>query len=140
MALKQVFSPIAIGPVEIPNRVVRTGHGTGLGGGTISDQLIDYHVARARGGVGLTIIELMAVHSSAYPFLTADGAGVLDGYRKLMEQVRPYGMRVFQQLGHLGNEAPQRDGEGQYPLAQRHARQDVVYQIRRRPGHSSCAA
>ena len=110
MALKQVFSPIAIGPVEIPNRVVRTGHGTGLGGGTISDQLIDYHVARARGGVGLTIIELMAVHSSAYPFLTADGAGVLDGYRKLMEQVRPYGMRVFQQLGHLGNEAPQLDG------------------------------
>lgn len=108
--LKHVLTPIRIGPVEIPNRVTRTGHGTGLGGGTISETLIDYHVARARGGVGLTIIELMALHSSAYPFLAAGSAGVVEGYRSLMAQVRPYGMRVFQQLGHLGNEIPQADG------------------------------
>ena len=108
--LKHIIKPVQIGPVTIPNRVVRTGHGTGLGGGTISDALIDYHVARAKGGVGLTILELMALHSSAYPFLTANGEGVVEGYRKLMEQVRPFGMRVFQQLGHLGNEIMQADG------------------------------
>ena len=108
--LRHILRPLAIGPVEIPNRVVRTGHGTGLGGGTISDDLIAYHVARAKGGVGLTILELMSLHSSAYPFLTANAPTILEGYRKLMEQVRPYGMRVFQQLGHLGNEIPQADG------------------------------
>lgn len=110
MTLRHVIKPLDIGPVTIPNRVVRTGHGTGLGGGTISDDLIDYHVARAKGGVGLTIIELMSLHSSAYPFLAADSEGVVDGYRKLMQQVRPHGMRVFQQLGHLGNEVMQADG------------------------------
>jgi 2,4-dienoyl-CoA reductase-like NADH-dependent reductase (Old Yellow Enzyme family) len=104
------MTPIDIGPVTIPNRVVRTGHGTGLGGGTMSDILVDYHVARARGGVGLTILEALAVHSSAYPFLIAGSPGLVEGYQKLMERVRPFGMRVFQQIGHLGNEIPQADG------------------------------
>lgn len=108
--LKHIVKPVQIGPVTVSNRVVRTGHGTGLGGGTISDALIDYHVARAKGGVGLTILELMALHSSAYPFLTANADGVVEGYRRLMERVRPFGMRVFQQLGHLGNEIMQADG------------------------------
>jgi len=108
--LKHVMTPIDIGPVTVPNRVVRTGHGTGLGGGTMSDILVDYHVARARGGVGLTILEAIAVHSSAYPFLIAGSRGLVEGYQKLVARVRPYGMRVFQQIGHLGNEIPQADG------------------------------
>ena len=104
------MTPIALGPLTVPNRVVRTGHGTGLGGGTMSDTLVDYHVARARGGVGLTILEALAVHSTAYPFLIAGSPGLLEGYRKLMARVQPYGMRVIQQIGHLGNEIPQADG------------------------------
>src|SRR5690606_19969567 len=104
LSLSHVLSTGRIGPVEIPNRVVRTGHGTGLGGGTMSDALIDYHVARARGGVGLTVLELASVHHSAYPFLRAGAPGLVEGYVKLMDAVRPYGMRVFQQIGHLGNE------------------------------------
>jgi 2,4-dienoyl-CoA reductase-like NADH-dependent reductase (Old Yellow Enzyme family)/thioredoxin reductase len=105
-----MFTPIQIGPITIPNRVVRTGHATGLGEGTMSDALIGYHRERAKGGVGLSIIELMSLHSSAYPFLRGGAPGLVDGYRKLMDQVRPYGMRVFQQLGHMGNEMPQADG------------------------------
>src|SRR3546814_4553791 len=75
----------------------------------MNDRLIDYHAARAKGGVGLTIIELLSVHSSAYPFFIAGSPGIVEGYRKLMERVRPYDMRVFQQIGHLGNEIPQAD-------------------------------
>lgn len=107
---RHALAPIAIGPVTVPNRVVRTGHGTGLGGGTISDDLIAYHAARAKGGVGLTILELMSVGSSAYPLLHTGNPGVVEGYAKLMEAVRPHGMRIFQQLGHLGNEIPEADG------------------------------
>lgn len=107
---RHALAPISIGPVTLPNRVVRTGHGTGLGGGTISDDLIAYHVARAKGGVGLTILELMSVGSSAYPLLHTGNPGIVEGYARLMAEVRPYGMRVFQQLGHLGNEIPEADG------------------------------
>jgi len=110
MSLKHVLTPIKIGPVEVPNRVVRTGHGTGLGGGTLNDRLIDYHVARARGGVGLTVIEVISAQPTVYPLLQAGAPGMAEGYRKLMEQVRPFGMRVFQQIGHLGHENFSPDG------------------------------
>lgn len=106
MALKHVLTPLKVGPVTLKNRVVRTGHGTGIGGGTMNDALIAYHVARARGGVGLTIIELAHMPGSVYSFLVAGAPGIVDGYRKLMDGVRPYDMKVFQQIGHLGNEIP----------------------------------
>lgn len=110
MTLRHILTPFQVGPVTLPNRVVRTGHGTGIGLGTINDALIDYHVARAKGGVGLTIIELLSVASSAYPFLHQHGTDLVAGYRRLMAQVQPFGMKVFQQIGHLGNEIPQADG------------------------------
>ena len=110
MALRHMLTPLRLGPVTVPNRIVRTAHGTGIGGGTMNDALIEYHAARARGGVGLTVIEAAQVHRTFYPFFNAGAPGLVEGYRRLMERVRPHGMKVFQQLGHLGNEIPQADG------------------------------
>jgi len=110
MNLKRILEPIALGPVTVPNRIVRTAHGTGFGGGTISDALIEYHAARARGGVGLSILEALSVRGTAYPFLISGAPGLVQGYRKLMDRVRPYGMKVLQQIGHAGNEIPLADG------------------------------
>ena len=42
-----------------PNRIARTAHSTG----TVGEDLIAYHEERARGGVGLTIIEIAGVQS-----------------------------------------------------------------------------
>src|SRR3546814_16514990 len=58
----KALEPISIAGVEIPNRVVRTAHSTHFGSGGIVPSLIDYHVERARGGVGLTILEIAGVH------------------------------------------------------------------------------
>ena len=61
MALKLVYEPLKIRGCVIPNRVSRSAHATGLSNfGVMSDRLIDYHVARAKGGVGLTILEAAA--------------------------------------------------------------------------------
>lgn len=106
----RALSPLAIGPVTVANRIVRTGHGTGIGAGTMNANLIDYHVERAKGGVGLTILEALAVGSSAYPFLFSGAPGLIEGYRTLIDHVAPYGMKIFQQIGHLGNEIPELDG------------------------------
>ncbi len=103
MALTHVLTPIKIGRVEIPNRVVRTAHATNLGLGTMSDDLIAYHEARARGGVGLTFIEILSVHRSTPFTLNVFSPGIEDGYRKLVDRVRPHGMRLFQQLWHGGH-------------------------------------
>ena len=104
--LRRVFEPISIGGVEIPNRVVRTAHLTKLGMGLVSEDLIEYHAARARGGVGLSIIEATAVHPSSVLGLAGYDDGVIPMYKKLTDTVRPLGMRVFQQLWHGGHIYP----------------------------------
>ena len=110
MTLKYVLEPIRIGGVTVPNRVVRTAHGTGIGGGSMSDDLIAYHAARARGGVGLTILEILGVHPTSPAPLNMFDATLDDGYYKLLETVRPYGMIIFQQLWHGGHNASPLDG------------------------------
>src|SRR5262249_10342560 len=113
MALKRVFEPINIGNVEIPNRIVRTAHG-----GYFSSQrylggpdLIAYHLARAQGGVGLSILDAAEVHGSAAHGLSLRDDRVIDSFKELMKAIRPTGMKIFQQLWHGGHLYPA-DGGG----------------------------
>jgi 2,4-dienoyl-CoA reductase-like NADH-dependent reductase (Old Yellow Enzyme family)/NADPH-dependent 2,4-dienoyl-CoA reductase/sulfur reductase-like enzyme len=103
MTLTRIFEPLAIRGVIIPNRIVRTGHLTKLAIGGVSDELIAYHLARARGGVGLSVLEACAVHPSSALAMTSFDDSVIDGYRRLADAVRPHGMRLFQQLWHGGH-------------------------------------
>ena len=105
-----VLSPIDIGGVTIPNRVVRTAHATGIGGGHLSPDLIEYHAARARGGVGLTIIEILSVHPSSPASLNAFDPRLPDEYAQLVEACSPHGMKLFQQVWHAGHNGSPLDG------------------------------
>ena len=67
MALDHVLSPLTINGLDIKNRVLRTAHGTNLGDGAFSNDLISYHEARAKGGVGLTCIEACLLYTSPSP-------------------------------------------------------------------------
>ncbi|MEM9623811.1 MAG: FAD-dependent oxidoreductase, partial [Pseudomonadota bacterium] len=107
---EHVLSPISINHVDVPNRVVRTAHATGIGGGTMSDDLIAYHAARARGGVGLTIIEILSVHPSSPATLNSFDPSLPEGYSKLMSACAPHGMKVFQQIWHAGHNGSPLDG------------------------------
>ncbi len=106
-ALPQVLTPGWIGSVKIRNRIVRTAHGTVLGGpqGLITDELVAYHETAARGGSGLTILEIATVHKSSPGALRANDDRIISGYATLMARLRPLGTRVFQQLWHGGAQA-----------------------------------
>src|ERR1700688_4200788 len=104
MPIRHMFKPIGVGKIEIKNRVVRPAHGTGIGNGCLSDDLMAYHEERARGGVGLTILEPISVDYSASPSrLNPHDPNLVSNYRRLVDTVRPFGMRVFQQLWHAGH-------------------------------------
>lgn len=111
MSYEHVLAPIEINGMEIKNRVVRTAHGTNIGQGRITDELIAYHEARAAGGCGLTILEAASVHPTDMGTLRLHDASAVDDYRRLMSRLAPYGMTVFQQLGHLGYEGVTADGD-----------------------------
>ncbi|MDE0613890.1 MAG: NAD(P)-binding protein [bacterium] len=110
MSYEHVLVPIEINGLEIKNRVARTAHGTNIGQGRVTDELIAYHEARAAGGCGLTILEAASVHPTDMGTLRLHDASVVDDYRRLMGRLAPYNMAVFQQLGHLGYEGVTADG------------------------------
>lgn len=109
-AFPRTFSPIRIGNVQVPNRVARAAHLTRYGGPFVTDDLIEYHVARARAGVGLSILEATAVDPSSSLGLIAYDDNAVEGFQRLVDACRPYGMRVFLQLWHGGHHLPQAMG------------------------------
>jgi 2,4-dienoyl-CoA reductase-like NADH-dependent reductase (Old Yellow Enzyme family) len=113
-----VDQPITIGGCEIRNRVVRAAHGTLFGMGEVSERLIAYHEARARGGVGLSVVEIMTVHPSSLGALPGFLDTVSPGLEELARRCHAHDMRVFQQLWHGGaNSHPFEGGPGWAPSA-----------------------
>src|SRR6478736_4507722 len=106
--LDRLFSPLALGSVTIPNRIVSTSHQTSLVHHHLpTDELIAYHRARARGGAGLIVVEATAIHHTG--LLTAHTLGgylpeIVPAYRRLSEAVHEYDTRLFVQLFHGGRE------------------------------------
>lgn len=106
-----VLTPTRIGNVEIKNRVVRPGHATALPRmGDVTEELIAYHEARAKGGVGLTIIEIMGIHPCGPGPLLAFNPALEESYPRMMERLHRPGMKVFQQLWHPGHVGMPLDG------------------------------
>jgi 2,4-dienoyl-CoA reductase-like NADH-dependent reductase (Old Yellow Enzyme family)/thioredoxin reductase len=108
VTLEHLFRPLEIGPVELPCRVVSASHQTTL----VHDHLptgefVAYQQARAAGGVGLIIMEAVAIAPAG--LLTSHTiGGYLDGtvaaYRRIADAVQPHGTRLFVQLFHGGRE------------------------------------
>ncbi len=105
------FAPYKIKKVELRNRVIRTSMGSGIpAGGLINDELIAFHVARARGGVALTYIDPAKVHWSSPAYIDNTRPEVVDGMRRLTAAVHAEGTRVFQQMMHGGPTNIPQDG------------------------------
>jgi len=103
----RLFSEIEIGPVTIPNRIVSTGHHTYLAHQHPGEAMIAYHEARARGGVGLIVTEIIAIHETAMfsgNLLMALDENCIPSYRALAERVHAHGSKLFGQLFHQGRE------------------------------------
>ena len=112
MTFDAVMSPLRLGGVELPNRVVRAPHLTQYTSrGRVTERFVAYHEARARGGVGLTILESATVDRRSSPApLDASGDAVIEGWSMVAEAVHRHGMKVFAQLYHGGNQVAPLDG------------------------------
>lgn len=112
---ENLFEPLQIAGVTIPNRIARAAHGSGLPWVDDADDLIAYHEARAAGGVGLSFQAWGGVHPTssnkpgmkpmpggAFPFYER---AIIAGTRRLTEAVHRHGSKIFLQLVHRGNQA-----------------------------------
>lgn len=104
--LSRVFEPLLVGGMHVPNRIVRAAHDTGFGSPGVTADHIAYHLARARGGCGLTILEASSVHPSSRLHVALFRNEIEPELAALVEAVRPHGMKLVQQLWHGGNLYP----------------------------------
>jgi len=105
------MSPITVNGSVWKNRITRTAHGTGYGvDGKVSDRLIAYHEARARGGVGSLFLETCGVHPSSPGPLWAFRDDIVEGWGRIAERMHSHDVRVLPQLWHGGGQAFPPDG------------------------------
>ena len=98
MRYPNVFQEQRIAGCTIPNRIVRTAHSTGARG----EDLIAYHEARAKGGVGLSVIEIAGVTTDSPTGIPVYADDVLPFYEEFSTRMHRHGTQVFQQLWHGG--------------------------------------
>lgn len=108
MPLNHLFSEAKIGSLSLKNRVILPAMGSLYPdkGGLVSDKLIAYHVARARGGCALNIVEIAAVHptSKAPRNLSIYDDSFIPGLSRLASAVKKAGGRAAIQIWHAGRQ------------------------------------
>jgi 2,4-dienoyl-CoA reductase-like NADH-dependent reductase (Old Yellow Enzyme family) len=99
------FSPAALGPITLPNRIIKAATFEGMARKQlVTDALVDFHRTFAAGGVGMTTVAYLAV--------SPDGQGApgeivlrdeaVEGLARLADAVHGEGARVSAQIGHAG--------------------------------------
>src|SRR5579871_112460 len=107
-SFSNLFSPYEIRHLRLGNRIVSTAHGTYmLKDGLQTEQIAAYQAARARGGVGLIIMEATSTHpsgigASRYAVATADAS--IPGYRMVIDAIHAHGVPTIVQLYHPGSD------------------------------------
>ncbi|MEQ8899018.1 MAG: hypothetical protein RID23_18210 [Roseovarius sp.] len=104
-----LFSPLRIGNLEVPNRFVVPALTTNFAeaNGDAGDRLIDYLEARAAGGFGLIVTENLGVHASGrvMPRMgMADTDGRIPHLARLAKAVKRHGTILFGQISHAGRQ------------------------------------
>ena len=104
MKLKQLFSPIKLGNIEVKNRCVMSAMGVGIYSPDDKwpKKTIRYFEERAIGGVGLILSSNTRVHTKL-----AEGPGprigiyddrLISSHEELVERVHKHGSKIFLQI------------------------------------------
>jgi 2,4-dienoyl-CoA reductase-like NADH-dependent reductase (Old Yellow Enzyme family)/NADPH-dependent 2,4-dienoyl-CoA reductase/sulfur reductase-like enzyme len=120
--LEHLSKPIKIGKMQVKNRIVMAPTGSNFASedGSISATQIAYHIARAKGGIGLTNVEDTTITGSAnYIFHTT---GLFDdrfiaGWKELAKGIHAAGAKLAPQLIHPSFNARASLSGGNQPVA-----------------------
>ena len=111
MPYPHLSSPGRIGGVTLKNRIAMTAASASLSepDGSMTEAMLAYYEARAKGGVGLIITEMVCVDEQRgvlFPReLNAARDENIPDFRALADRLHPYGTKVFAQLFHPGANA-----------------------------------
>lgn len=120
--LRCLFQPIRIGPVLIQNRIASSAHTTVLGKNyRPSEKHLYYYSERAKGGIGLIVMEGVRVHPTSG---TSPGSiccwnrdrDSIAEFARIADGVHQHGTKIFCQLLHMGRQMRSFPGGSNLPL------------------------
>ncbi|MBI3978536.1 MAG: N-methylproline demethylase, partial [Chloroflexi bacterium] len=114
---KHLFTPIQVGHVTIPNRIVSTPHSTTFGkDGYVTEQYIRYHAEKAKGGAGLVqCFGSMGVHpTSHWTGVNNWDDSSLPTFTAFAAAIHEHGAHVMAQVSHRGHRGS--SGPAERPL------------------------
>jgi 2,4-dienoyl-CoA reductase-like NADH-dependent reductase (Old Yellow Enzyme family) len=102
MEFSMLLSPLKIGTMEIKNRFIVPPMGTNFANidGTVTQQMVDYYTARAKGGFGLIIVEVTAVDPLGKAIICEAGLwedSQVEGLSRLVKSVHDAGAKIIVQ-------------------------------------------
>lgn len=106
----KLYTPMNIGNVELQNRVLMAPMSLGYEqqDGTVSPRLKDFWIERAKGGVGLIIVDAVTVDSTV-PYLgftiSLGEDKFIPSFKEFVDEIHKYGSKVFPQITHPGPES-----------------------------------
>ncbi|SHF93053.1 2,4-dienoyl-CoA reductase [Caldanaerobius fijiensis DSM 17918] len=105
----KLLEPIQIGTMKLRNRIVMPPMVTNYAAddGAVTERFKAYHETRAKGGVGLIIVEATYVHPSGKGFKNELGIykdELISGLKELTETVHRHGAKIAVQLYHGGRQ------------------------------------
>jgi 2,4-dienoyl-CoA reductase-like NADH-dependent reductase (Old Yellow Enzyme family) len=103
--IADVFGSARLGPVELRNRVIKAATFEGMTpDGLVTDELIEFHLRPARGGVGMTTVAYCATspegRTDRHQIWMRPEA--VPGLRRLADAVHAEGAAISAQIGHAG--------------------------------------
>lgn len=122
-AYLHLFTPIQIGSMKVKNRIFMAPMSTHLAGpnGHITEELLTYYEARAKGGAGfITVASVLVDRLSRYGTFRNVGLyedGQISELRRLTDCLHQYGTKVGAQLLHPSTAALSQYNEGRQPVA-----------------------
>ena len=108
--MSKLFEPIKIGTMKLKNRIVMPPMGTNFASedGFVTKRLVNYHVERAKGGVGLIIVEGAYVEprgKGSVRQLAVDHDDKISGLKELAAAIQANGAKAALQLFHGGRQS-----------------------------------
>ena len=110
MAFPNLFSPLQMGSLTLPNRIVHvpTDISSSHADGEVSERDIHHHGNVAKGGTGFVIVGATtpdaATGRPTVTCLVADGDNYVPGLARLAESMHRYGAKCAVQLQHPGRQ------------------------------------
>ena len=120
MEFPNLFSPITINKMELKNRIVMTAMHLGYTPeGFVTDRLVNFYAARARGGVGLIIVGGCPIddQGSMSGMIRIDDDRYIPGLKRLTKTIQDEGAKIAAQLYQAGRYVHSSMIGGQKPIS-----------------------